>query len=289
MCLIQPEGYPHWQAFLEVAQLLCASFESLGHRCPLRTNWVEPGSLNIVIGYHFLVPEHIASFSRAPCIFYQLEQLSVREGWLTADREQVLHAASAIWDYSEDNVALLRAKGFTNVSHLPLGYHPALQRIRQRPEEDKDVDVLFYGARNERRSAVLNQIRERFRLRTLFGVYCEARDHWIARSRVVLNIYFYEMKVAEQVRLSYLMNNGCFVVSEGSDRNDFAEGMVTGSYDGLTGLCEQYLADPEARGMVAARGLELFRQRPMVGFLEPLLETLPPGLICGAKREEILT
>ena len=106
---------------------------------------------------------------------------------------------------------------------------------------------------------------------------------------MVLNIHFYEMKVAEQVRLSCLMNNGCFVVSEGSDRNDFAEGMVTGSYDGLTGLCEQYLADPEARGMVAARGLELFRQRPMVGFLEPLIETLPPGLICGAKREEILT
>ena len=288
MCLIQPEGYPHWRAFLEVAELLCASFESLGHPCPLRMNWVEPSSLNIVIGYHFLGPEHMASFSRAPCIFYQLEQLSVREGWLTADREQVLHAASEIWDYSEDNVALLRAKGFTNVSHLPLGY-PALQRICHRPEEDKDVDVLFYGARNERRGAVLNQIRERFRLRTLFGVYGEARDHWIARSRVVLNIHFYEMKVAEQVRLSYVMNNGCFVVSEGSERNGFADGMVTGSYDGLTGLCEQYLADPEARGMVAACGLELFRQRPMVGFLEPLLETLPPGLIWGAKREEILT
>ena len=120
VCLIQPENYPHWQAFLEVAQLLCASFESLGHRCPLRMNWVEPGALNIVIGYHFLEPEHIASFSHAPFIFYQLEQLSANEGWLTADRERVLRAAPRIWDYSGENVAFLRAKGFSNVSHLPL-------------------------------------------------------------------------------------------------------------------------------------------------------------------------
>ena len=177
-------------------------------------NWVEPGALNIVIGYHFLEPEHIASFSHAPFIFYQLEQLSVHEGWLTADRERVLRAASAIWDYSEKNVAFLRAKGFGNVSHLPLGYHPSFERIEHRPEGDKDVDVLFYGARNERRAAVLNQLRERFWLRTLFGDYGEARDRWIARSRVVLNIHFYDMKVAEQVRLSYLLNNECFVLSE---------------------------------------------------------------------------
>ena len=289
VCLIQPEDYPHWQAFLEVAQLLGASLESLGHTCPLRMNWVEPGAVNIVIGYHFLGPEHIESFSHAPCIFYQLEQLSVHEGWLTADRERVLRTASRIWDYSEENVAFLRANGFTNVSYLPLGYHPALRRIRHRPEEEKDVDVLFYGARNERRGAVLSQIRKRCRLRTLFGDYAQARDEWIARSRVVLNVHFYEMKVSEQVRLSYLLNNECFVISEESDLSVFADGMVTGSYGDLTGLCERYLADPEARRIVAARGLELFQQRPMVGFLEPLLETLPARLVRGMKRTEVPT
>ena len=287
VCLIQPENYPHWQAFLEVAQLLCASFESLGHRCPLRMNWVEPGAVNIVIGYHFLAPGHVDSFTDASCIFYQLEQLSVHEGWLTPDRERVLRAASEIWDYSAENVAFLRANGFTNVWHLPLGYHPSLHRIQQLPEVEKDVEVLFYGARNERRRAVLNQIRQRFRLRTLFGVYGQARDHWIARSRVVLNIHFYEMKVSEQVRVSYLLNNECFVISEESDRDAFAGGMVTGTHENLTGLCERYLADVGARKMVAAQGLELIRQRPMVGYLERLLETLPPGLGGVKKQQEI--
>ena len=240
-----------------------------------------------MIGYHFLAPEHAGSFSHAPCIFYQLEQLSAHEGWLTCGREQVLRAADAIWDYSEENAAFLRTKGFAGISHLPLGFHPGLQRIQHRPEGEKDVDVLFYGARNERRGAILNQIRERFRLRTLFGDYGQARDHWSARSRVVLNIHFYEMKVTEQVRLSYLLNNECFVVSEESEGNVFAGGMVSGTHDALSGLCERYLGDPEARRMVAARGLELFRQRPMVGFLEPLIESLPPRLACGQTREEI--
>jgi len=249
-------------------------------------NWVEPGSVNVVIGYHFLGLGHLDSFARAPCVFYQLEQLSVRQGWLTADRERVLRAASEIWDYSEENVAFLRAKGFTNVSHLPLGYHPALRGIGHLREQEKDVDVLFYGARNERRTVVLNQLRDRFRLRTLFGVYGQDRDEWIARSRVVLNIHFYEMKVSEQVRLSYLLNNECFVVSEESEGNAFAEGMVSGPHEALTDLCGCYLADPEARKIVAARGLELFRQRPMVRFLEPLAETLPHLLICEEPRCE---
>ena len=52
-------------------------------------------------------------------------------------------------------------------------------------------------------------------LRTLFGDYGEVRDRWIARSRVVLNIHFYDIKVAEQVRLSYLLNNGVLRVVGG--------------------------------------------------------------------------
>ena len=63
--------------------------------------------------------------------------------------------------------------------------------------------------------------------------------------------------------------------------------MVSGTHDALTGLCERYLGDPEARRIVAAQGLELFRQRPMVRFLEPLVEALPRRLVCGETREEI--
>lgn len=160
---------------------------------------------------------------------------------------------------------------------LPLGYHPKLQRIRHRPEREKDADILFYGSMNARRQSVLQRLDRNCRVRSLFGVYGEERDRWIARSRILLNIHFYEVKILEQVRLSYLLNNECFVITEESDPNPFAGGVVCGSYEQLAGLCERYLADPASRNEWAARGLHLLQQRPMTQDLQPLLESLPLG------------
>lgn len=272
VCLIQPRGYMHSLGLLEVCELLAAAFESLGWQAKVAVNRLEAEALNVVVGYHLLRAEDAGLFAARRVVIYQLEQATQGADWLTAGRLAVLGAASEVWDYSSENIAALRRHGIGRVRELKLGFHPALRKIAQRAESAKDVDVLFYGSINERRARVLDALRGRCRLKTLFGAYGEERDGWIARSRIVLNIHHYPSKIMEQVRLSYLLNNECFVISEESKHNPFGDGIVSAPYGELAGQCERYLADPDARRAVAARGSGLFKQRPMAAELAPLIE-----------------
>jgi len=271
VCLVQPPDYKHSFALLEVCQLLVSSLESLGKSCRFRVNQMDTDTVNIVLGYHLLageVRERLASFR---VILYQLEQLSDREGWFTAEREALLRSAWAVWDYSPENAEFLRRRGFEKTMCLPLGYHPRLERIRHRQEANKDLDVLFYGAVNDRRRGVVHELQKRLRTEWLFGIYGEERDAYIARARIVLNVHFYEAKILEQVRLAYLLNNRCFVVSEAAEHNPFGEGIVWGPIGELPELCERFVARPEERRERADRSYRAFQQQPMVEHLRTVL------------------
>jgi hypothetical protein len=287
VCLIQPLGYVHSLGLLEVCQLLAATFESLGWRAKVTVNHLEAEALNVVVGYHLLKPGDAALFDGRQVVIYQLEQATQGADWLTRERLAVLGAASEVWDYSSENIAALRRNGIRRVGELRLGFHPALRKIAQREESAKDVDVLFYGSINERRANVLDALKKRCAVKTLFGVYGDERDGWIARSRIVLNIHHYPSKIMEQVRLSYLLNNECCVISEESERNPFGEGIVSAPYGELAAQCAKYLADRESRGMVAARGLELLERRPMTAELAPLLEEWTESTAAKAANSEL--
>jgi len=89
--------------------------------------------------------------------------------------------------------------GLPRPTYVPIGYVPELTRIAPAAE---DIDVLFYGASYERRYAVLRDLHDRgLRVKWLSGVYGASRDAWIARSKIVLNIHYWDAKIFEKVRL----------------------------------------------------------------------------------------
>lgn len=110
---------------------------------------------------------------------------------------------------------------------------------------------------------------------SFFGVYGNRRDHLIARAKIVINIHFYESKVLEIIRLSYLMVNKIFVVSErGNDQaaeRPFEEGIVFADYDALVDTCLHYLGKPSERNRIAASGFEIFSANKQAGFLKEAL------------------
>jgi len=274
ICLVQPANYVHSLALWEVCQLLAGSIESLGGRFGIQVNTVDPEAVNIVVGYHLLGPKVKDHFAGRRVIVYQLEQLSDREGWFTPERETLLRSAWAVWDYSPENVDFLRARGIERVGLLPIGYHRCLEKIRHRDDAEKDIDVLFYGAVNDRRAAVIRQIQSRLRTECLFGVYGADRDAYIARSRIVLNVHFYQAQILEQVRLAYLLNNRCFVISEEAAANPYDGGVVFGPLAELPELCRQYAACPEERRKIAEQGYRTLQQQPMVDHLRRALAEL---------------
>ena len=264
--LIRPTGYAHTPALWDVGRLLYHSFISLGFPTGLAVNRVRPDAINVVLGYHLL--GDVGGLGKARVIFYQLEQLSQREGQFMPHNLEILKRAEEVWDYTPENAAFLRSRGLENVKLLPFGFHVGLQTI---PEAPKEIDVLFYGSVNPRRQIILDALQQRCRLRVLFGVYGQQRDAEIARAKIVLNLHMYDLMIMEQARVSYLINNGCFVLSESSPHDPYEGMMATASYRDIPETCMRFLNDEPARRQVAQRGFELFRQRPMIQYLKAVL------------------
>ncbi|MBD3392112.1 MAG: hypothetical protein GF418_08540 [Chitinivibrionales bacterium] len=264
VCVISPPGYAHSYAFAEVAVLLKASLSDLGHACDIAVNSAAPDRTNILVGYHLL--NSFDGMQGCRYIVYQLEQLGPGAVELTGVMQKVLNGAESIWDYSSENILFLAERGL-EARLLPLGYHAALDRVDR--GADKDIDVLFYGSLNSRRKAVLDALMPALRVKALFGVYGSERDQWIARSKTVLNIHHYSARIFEAVRISYLLNNGAFVVSEESAVTPYPDvPLVFSPYDTLAGQCRYFLERPGEMARAAAAARDAFRAAyPMVSLL----------------------
>ncbi len=92
-----------------------------------------------------------------------------------------------------------------------------------------------------------------------------------ARAKIVINIHYYEAKVLEIVRVSYLLANRIAVVSEsGQDlvlEASLAEGIAFAPYDALMPTCLRLLADAEGRARLGQRGFEIFSTRDQAAML----------------------
>jgi hypothetical protein len=242
--IIVPAGYKHSLCFTEVAFLLRNSLSSLGLSCDLTVNEMAKDRTNIILGFHLLsFGDYLSSYEYIP---YQLEQLSAAEGVFSDNVKNILSHAAAVWDYSLENIEFLGRQGIS-AKHLPVGFHESLEQIRQ--AEEKDIDVLFFGSLGERRQAVLDKLDKtgRVRVKTLFGVYGKERDEYIGRSKILLNIHYYTTKIFEAVRVSYLLNNRCCVVSEESSVYPYTGvNIPLVAYDSLAEKCLDILDKGEA-------------------------------------------
>lgn len=264
--LIQPPGYVFSLGLADVVTLVERSLVSLGHDCDSAINEPRADATNIIVCYHLI--EDLAPWRKHRYIPYQLEQLSDKEGWFNKTRLEVLRQAAEVWDYSPINVDFLRARGIARVQLAPLGYHPALERITR---SSQPTDILFFGSLNDRRRAVLNELSHNANVKVLFAVFGEERDREIGQAKILLNIHYYEAQIMEQTRLSYLLANRTFVVSESSPDDPYGGGIATAPYGELVSTCLRYLGDAEARFRIARAGYQLMRSRPMVEHLRSLV------------------
>jgi SAM-dependent methyltransferase len=270
--LVRPEGFLHTEAFREVAETLQFGLRSVGHLAQIQDNAIDATATNIILGAHLLTVEDCGKVPRGS-VLYNLEQLGgpnlPKQFYELARRHQV-------WDYSLSNIDKWKQMGcaFPPV-HVPLGYVPELNRIKASPIQD--IDVLFYGSLNERRSGILKALKDAgAKVHTVFGVYGKERDELIARSKIVLNIHFYDAKIFEIVRVSYLLANAKAVVTEYSPDTKDDEGLgdaVLGCpYHALVENCLSLLRDDAERRQLEGRGFDWFCRRKESEILSQAIE-----------------
>ena len=270
--LIRPQGYLHTEAFRELAETLQIGLQNLGHKAQIRENVCDFGATNLVLGAHLLSPDQMRALPPGSVI-YNLEQLGGAQ--LKPDYYQ-LATQYQIWDYDLRNIEQWKAMfcAYPPV-HVPIGYVAELTRIKAAPAQD--IDILFYGSLNERRNRILNALKDAgFKIHAVFGIYGKERDQLIARSRLVLNIHFYESKVFEIVRVSYLLANAKAVVTECSPQTEMEAGLsdavVAAPYDELVERCRALLQDEKERGALETRGFQWFSQRKEKDILSNALQ-----------------
>jgi SAM-dependent methyltransferase len=275
ICIVSPPGYVHSEVFREIGETLESAIRALNHDVVLTTQTDLPGRRTVVLGSN-LLSRHPHNLTRGT-ILYNLEQVEPGPWFESGTLE--LFRRYRVWDYSERNAAEFEKLALPRPRVVPIGWAPTLARIEPAHE---DIDVLFYGSMNERRWAVIEELlRSGVRVETAFGVYGKARDQLIARSRIVLNIHFYEAKVFEIVRVSYLLANGRVVVSErgasAEEEAPFEQGVAFDSYEHLASRCVQLLNDEDERARLRKTGRLIMESRPATTFLKAALalEVLP--------------
>ncbi len=259
--LVRPEGFLHTEAFREVAETLQFGLRSIGHTAQIQDNSIDPSATNILLGAH-LLPAADASMVPPGSILYNLEQLG---GPSLPKHFYELARRCQVWDYSLHNIAtwnVMRCP--TPPVHVPLGYIPELSRIKAAPAQD--IDVLFYGSLNERRTQIVKALKDAgAKVHILFGVYGEERDKFISRSKIILNVHFYDAKIFEIVRVSYLLANSKAVVTELCPDTEVEKGLADAvqgcPYNSLVQACLSLLHNDDSRRKLEARGFQWFSQR----------------------------
>jgi hypothetical protein len=272
--VVSPPNYIHSQAFDEVALAFNAAFRALGLECEIVREPLRLGDVSIVLGANLLHAVPVPPGKRL--ILFNLEQITPGSPWLT-DAYLALLRRYPVWDYSEGNIAELARMGI-KAEHCGIGYVPELTRIAPAPE---DIDVLFVGSVNDRRLTVLKQLATQgVNVEARFNVYGAERDAFLARSKIMLNVHFYESRLFEIVRVSYLLANHKCVVSEtGADRaieQQFEPGIAFAPYEKLAETCVRLLQNPAARRETAEAGFTRIKSMPQTEYLRQALATLQP-------------
>lgn len=165
-------------------------------------------------------------------ICYQLEQICGKTLWYdeaaagviklrTDHAKKWLKNCYEIWDYDLDNILFLQSRGYENAKFRPMQWFEGIKTIEHATH--KDIDILFYGSMNQKRMKHLEQL-SGFKLKIVTQAqpaWGRELDNLISRSKIILNLHYYDSHLQEQVRILPLIGNDCCVLSEKSRYNYF--------------------------------------------------------------------
>lgn len=240
--------------FKDITNSLYSALTSLKYKVSIVNKVLKDDKeLYIIIGgaeFCDLIPEKY--------IVYQFEQsgtsIDGRENiWFSEKYLKLLKGAISIWDYSLENIEYLE-KNFNlkNMIYVPLKYSNSLGLCRKIKEQDKTIDILFMGSLSKRRNYILNKLKKKYKVHIARNnLWNDDRNDLVAKSKIIVNIQYYENGILEMPRLSYLLSNNCFVVSESGRNinlgNKMKEYMIPCKYYDIVNNIDKYLKNDNLR------------------------------------------
>ncbi|PGH54297.1 hypothetical protein CRT60_31345 [Azospirillum palustre] len=260
-------------AFAEVAETMRFALRRLGADAEIAINKFKRQRRAIILGAIDLTSEE---GNRLPdtCILYNLEQIRTLHP-RNAHYLDLLRRCT-VWDYSHRNIADLAGLGI-HARHVPIGHMDEMSRIPNSPSPG--IDVLFYGAVNQRRNAILDALGRRgLTVVSLEHYYGALRDQFVADAKLILNLHYYEAGIFEIVRVSHMLSNRKAVLTERHPDTeidpDLLGGLAFAPYEGLVEAACGLIADDARREALAEAGWRCMRRRDAVDALRGVVEGL---------------
>lgn len=306
--IVSPPDYNHNQCFFEIAMSFASAFKSLGHELFVTTNADDCDGKTLVFGAHLITK--MGGEIDGDYIICQTEQLGAGGSLFVDEAYLELLKRLPVWDYSLNNIVVLENHGIV-AKHVPIGYSKCMSNIKtgrsaaqigggkngkQRVDFAEwsgiyppvgpdgkfvqDVDVTFYGSVNDRRNKILEELRRieidgKPIIVASFLGYGGFRDKIIARSKIVLNMHYYDSAIFEIFRCSHLFaNKRCLVSEMGKDASLEDAYYDTGGfteYDNLINRCVELLNDEGERNEVANIGHDIFKKTLQADILKGVL------------------
>ena len=233
------------------------SIFGVSHEC-IRTKDVpisDHENLYIIVGVH-----HYNHLDLKNYIIIQTEQPG--SSWFNKSMYTQMKNATSVWDFSPRLNQKWLEMG-VNSHYVPI-------RIPMGPfimsgHEDihfsgvkKDIDVLFYGCRNNRRFQLEKKLKKAFPKKVImfryYDLFGAERERIIARSKIVINTHFWIQSSLETHRIEYLLARGKCVVSERSMDEEldteYSSAVVFCGYDQMVSTIGNLLKNPNLIGNI---------------------------------------
>ena len=260
--------------YREVIESVIWGIRSLGHEVTDAVNSADPDALNIIFGAQVLPVSFMETLPKNT-IVYNFEQLR------GLDKEEIrpeIHFIArnfAIWEYSRANLDSWKLLGARDPILVPVSYSPNLTRIPKFPVQD--IDVLIYGLSGEKRLEAFHALSQAgLVVAFVSGLYGEARDILIARSKIILNVNLYDFsRIFEIVRVSYLLANKKAVVCVSDSDTYFEEEFLSAvkltPMKTLVETVSFLLENDGERQQLETSGYEIFSKRNIQAVLREVL------------------
>src|SRR5260370_468578 len=118
--LVDPAGYKFAYVLADICRIVASGIRSLGHRCDLTTNNIDPGAVNIIVGTHLLSPQDLTMVQQSGSKYialhtewlspgdppYQVKSTFQGNNFEPTQRP-CLEGALAVWEAWKSNIQMI--------------------------------------------------------------------------------------------------------------------------------------------------------------------------------------